>query len=312
MGGQNVNSYRDLSGVEGKERLEAKEATKLSNDGFRTVYKSKLGGRRFADLLDRVSAVDPEMRVRFTSPHPKDFPAELLDLINERPNICNYIHLPAQSGNDKVLDDMRRGYTRDAYLQLVEDIRSRIPDVSLSSDFISGFCGETEEAHLETLDLIRRVKYSFCFAFPYSMREKTGAHRRLSDDVPEEIKKRRHMEVVDAFRAEALALNQSRIGEKHLVLVEGRSKKSEHALVGRNDAFVKVVFPKTTIPSESHSSASIPSAGDYVLVEILDATSLTLIGSPICFSSIATGITSAAADFAERTLRQDVAALAAR
>ena len=93
------------------------------------MYKSKLGGRRFADLLDRVSAVDPEMRVRFTSPHPKDFPAELLDLINERPNICNYIHLPAQSGNDKVLDDMRRGYTRDAYLQLVEDIRSRIPDV---------------------------------------------------------------------------------------------------------------------------------------------------------------------------------------
>jgi len=175
--GQNVNSYRDLSDAEGREAAEEKEATKLSNDGFRTVYKSKLGGRRFVDLLDRVSEVDPEMRVRFTSPHPKDFPGELLDLINERPNVCNYIHLPAQSGSDQVLKDMRRGYTKEAYLRLVDDIKTRIPDVSLSSDFISGFCGETEEAHVETLDLIRKVKYAFCFAFPYSMRENRSASK---------------------------------------------------------------------------------------------------------------------------------------
>jgi len=287
--GQNVNSYRDLSDGEGGGVAEGKAATKLSNDGFRTVYKSKLGGRRFADLLARVSDVDPEMRVRFTSPHPKDFPGELLDLINERPNVCNYIHLPAQSGSDQVLRDMRRGYTREAYLRLVDDIKTRIPDVSLSSDFISGFCGETEEDHEETLDLIRQVKYAFCFAFPYSMREKTGAQRRLTDDVIESVKKRRHSEVVTAFRAEALALNRSRIGEKHLVLVEGRSKRSEDALVGRNDAFVKVVFPKMPIAatSDCSSSSSIPGPGHYVIVEILDATSLTLIGRPLCFSSIA-------------------------
>jgi len=281
--GQNVNSYRDSSeNVEGLKRQ-----TNLSNQGFRTVYKPKHGGLRFSELLDQVSLVDPEMRIRFTSPHPKDFPAELLDLIKERTNVCNYIHLPAQSGNNKVLESMRRGYTREAYLELVEDIRARIPDIRLSSDFIAGFCGETEEAHEQTLDLIRRVKYSFCFTFPYSMREKTGAHRRLSDDVSEDVKKRRHLELSSAFREEALTVNREQIGERHVVLVEGRSKKSAEALVGRNDGFVKVVFPKTPIPCIDSNVESIPAPGSYVIVEILDATSMTLIGQPLIQTTLA-------------------------
>ncbi|KAJ8385343.1 hypothetical protein AAFF_G00190590 [Aldrovandia affinis] len=164
--GQNVNSYRDTS----EEQFCGTEPAKLSR-GFSTVYRARKGGLRFADLLDRVSLINPEMRVRFTSPHPKDFPDEVLHLIQERGNICKQIHLPAQSGSSKVLQAMRRGYTREAYLELVANIRKIIPGVSLSSDFIAGFCGETEEDHQQTLCLLREVRYSVGFLFAYSMRK---------------------------------------------------------------------------------------------------------------------------------------------
>ena len=167
--------------------------------GFKTIYKAKVGGRRFADLLDKVSQVDPEIRIRFTSPHPKvnkqtivffmvrrlafstfaylygnkqDFPDEVLHLIGDRPNICKSLHLPAQSGNNRILSLMRRNYTREAYLSLVEKVFSICGhDLTLSSDFICGFCGETDEEFEETLDLVRRVPYSTAYIFPYSTRE---------------------------------------------------------------------------------------------------------------------------------------------
>lgn len=163
--GQNVNSYRDLSQV-----TDRSDETHLVK-GFKTVYKLKKGGLRFADLLEKVSAIDPEMRIRFTSPHPKDFPDEVLQLIQERPNICKNLHLPAQSGNSAVLERMRRGYTREAYLELIDHVRSYIPSVAISSDFICGFCGETDEEFADTLSLIETVQYNMAYLFPYSMRE---------------------------------------------------------------------------------------------------------------------------------------------
>ncbi|XP_010358892.1 CDK5 regulatory subunit-associated protein 1 isoform X3 [Rhinopithecus roxellana] len=164
--GQNVNSFRDNSEVQFNNAV----STNLSR-GFATNYKAKQGGLRFAHLLDQVSRVDPEMRIRFTSPHPKDFPDEVLQLIHERDNICKQIHLPAQSGSSRVLEAMRRGYSREAYVELVHHIKESIPGVSLSSDFIAGFCGETEEDHVQTVSLLREVQYNMGFLFAYSMRQ---------------------------------------------------------------------------------------------------------------------------------------------
>lgn len=163
--GQNVNSYRDLSAH--PERLGATEMA----TGFKTVYKTKKGGLRFAELLERVAKTVPNTRIRFTSPHPKDFPDDVLHVMKRYPNICRSIHLPAQSGNTNVLERMRRGYTREAYLELVEHIRNVLPSVALSSDFISGFCGETEEEFTDTMSLMERVKYNVAYLFAYSMRE---------------------------------------------------------------------------------------------------------------------------------------------
>ncbi|XP_072800142.1 mitochondrial tRNA methylthiotransferase CDK5RAP1 isoform X3 [Vicugna pacos] len=164
--GQNVNSFRDTSEVQFNNAV----STNLSR-GFSSNYKTKQGGLRFAHLLDQVSRIDPEMRIRFTSPHPKDFPDEVLQLIHERDNICKQIHLPAQSGSSRVLEAMQRGYSREAYVELVHHIRESIPDVSLSSDFIAGFCGETEEDHFQTMSLLQEVQYNMGFLFAYSMRQ---------------------------------------------------------------------------------------------------------------------------------------------
>ncbi|XP_015220192.2 mitochondrial tRNA methylthiotransferase CDK5RAP1 isoform X5 [Lepisosteus oculatus] len=225
--GQNVNSYRDTS----VQQLSGVEPTRRSR-GFSALYRDRQGGLRFADLLDRVSLVDPEMRVRFTSPHPKDFPDEVLQLIQERGNICKQIHLPAQSGSSRVLQAMRRGYTREAYLELVAHIRGIIPEVSLSSDFIAGFCGETEEDHQQTVSLLRDVRYNMGFLFAYSMRQKTHASRRLQDDVPLEVKQRRLEELITVFREEASKVNAGLIGSAQLVLVEGITSASSQSLRG--------------------------------------------------------------------------------
>lgn len=198
--GQNVNSYRDTSkDVDGPAEVVP---------GFKTVYKTKVGGLRFAQLLERVANISPELRIRFTSPHPKDFPVPVLDVIKQYPNICKSLHIPAQSGSSAVLERMRRGYTREAYIELIKQVRTIIPNVALSSDFICGFCGETEEDFEQTLSLINEIKYSVAFLFPYSMREKTTAHRRLVDDVPQDVKMIRLHKMVDAFRKNAELLNK--------------------------------------------------------------------------------------------------------
>lgn len=280
--GQNVNSYRDTS----EEQFCGSDLTKLSR-GFKTIYRTKQGGLRFSDLLDRVSRIDPDMRIRFTSPHPKDFPDEVLHLIAERGNICKQIHLPAQSGSSKVLKAMRRGYTRETYLDLVKNIKRIIPEVSLSSDFISGFCGETEDDHHQTLSLIRNVGYNVGFLFAYSMRKKTYASHRLQDDVPAEVKQQRLEECISVFREEAARVNAALIGSTQLVLVEGESKRSVRDLCGRTDGNVKVVFPKEDVavqPAESNTAQV--NAGDYVLVKILSANSQSLRGRALSHSSL--------------------------
>ena len=170
--GQNVNSYNDLSTTTDFGEVEMAE-------GFKSIVKVPTGGVRFAELLDKVSLVDPEMRIRFTSPHPKDFPDRVLELIKERNNICCSLHMPAQSGSSNVLSYMRRGYTREAYLSLIHRAREIIPNVSISSDFISGFCGETEEDHELTISLLKEVQFDMAYMFAYSLREKTHAHRSL-------------------------------------------------------------------------------------------------------------------------------------
>ncbi|XP_072917698.1 mitochondrial tRNA methylthiotransferase CDK5RAP1 [Hemitrygon akajei] len=276
--GQNVNSYCDTSEIQ----FLTREPTHLSR-GFSTIYRNKLGGLRFASLLDQVSRIDPEMRIRFTSPHPKDFPDEVLQLIQERPNICKHIHLPAQSGSTAILKAMRRGYTREAYLELVEHIRKIIPGVSLSSDFIAGFCGETEDDHFQTISLLRKVQYNVGYLFAYSMRKKTHAYHRLKDSVPAIVKQRRLEELITVFREEATKLNTELVGTEQVVLVEGASKRSNVELCGRNDGNIKVIFPNLAIPCDRSSDlcASIR-PGDYVSVQITSASSQSLKGIPIC------------------------------
>lgn len=277
--GQNVNSYRDpRENPEDKERLD----TQLAK-GFKTVYKPKKGGLRFADLLDQVSAAVPDVRVRFTAAHPKDFPDEVLQVINERPNICKLLHLPAQSGSTSVLERMRRGYTREAYLQLVDHVKNTIPGVGLSTDMICGFCGETDEEFEETMTLMQQVDYNIAFLFPYSMREKTAAHRRYKDDVPDSVKKLRHNRMIHLYRTKSQALNQSEIGNTHLVLIEGTTKTGQ--LLGRNEFYMKVVFDQCEIVSQDGGKVNIKS-GDFVAVKITGAKSSVLTGVPMYHTGV--------------------------
>ncbi|XP_066259811.1 CDK5RAP1-like protein [Euwallacea similis] len=279
--GQNVNSYRDIS-----EKSVPDNITSMAK-GFKTVYKAKKGGLRFSDLLRRVSEINPELRIRFTSPHPKDFPDEVIEMIQTRSNICNSLHMPAQSGNSAVLERMRRGYTREAYLELISHIRRRIPDVALTSDFICGFCGETEEEFEDTLSLINEVKYSYAYLFPYSLREKTTAHRRFKDDVPLEVKNERLRRMIEVFRRNTFILNNSQIGKKHLILIEGPSKRSEHFLQGRNDNNLKVIIPGSEpIPSKDGHYFKLLKPGDYVAVQINAANSQVLKGIPLYFTKL--------------------------
>lgn len=284
--GQNVNSYRDNS------ELTAPSVSGAEPDmapGFKTIYRPKTGGRTFFTLLDEVSRINPEMRIRFTSPHPKDFPLKLIELISERSNLCKQLHLPAQSGSNAVLERMGRGYDIQTYLELAGNIRRIIPDVSFTSDFIAGFCGETEDDHQDTLNLIRKMKYTFCYVFPYSMREKTRANYRLQDDVPKDVKQRRHMELTSTFREEAAKLNELLVGSTQLALIEGESRRSRKALtgkaiIGKLDGGVKVIIGDNE--ALENGRLKNVNAGDYVAVRVVGATSQTVRGEFLEMTSV--------------------------
>jgi tRNA-2-methylthio-N6-dimethylallyladenosine synthase len=250
---------------------EYKEVTLLGQN----VNSYKYGSIDFTRLMDEASRIDPEMRLRFSSPHPKDFPEGLLHLIAERPNLCNYIHIPAQSGNNAVLERMRRPYTREQYLKLVEQMRKIIPGVTLSTDIITGFCEETETEHEDTLLLIDEVHYSLAYMFAYSERGRTYAQRKFEDDVAEKVKKRRLTEIIQLQMGIQEELNNEEIGRRHLVLVEGPSKRSDEQLCGRTDTNKMVVFDRGNLQKR-----------DYAEVEITDSTSATLMGEVIRKSSI--------------------------
>lgn len=258
------------------------ELQQLSDQGYKevtllgqNVNSYDDGEHSFADLMYKASQVNPEMRIRFSSPHPKDFPEELLEIIAEQPNLCNYIHIPAQSGNNEVLERMRRPYTREQYLDLVDTMREIIPGVTLSTDIITGFCGETEEEHGDTLSLMAEVEYDLAYMFAYSERGRTLAQRKYKDDVPEEVKKRRLSEIIEQQMDIQEELNKKEIGRRHLVLVEGTSKRSDEQMCGRTDTNKMVVFDRQDYEK-----------GDYVEVTITDCTSATLMGDPIKKSSI--------------------------
>ncbi|XVE82546.1 hypothetical protein DITRI_Ditri16bG0014000 [Diplodiscus trichospermus] len=286
--GQNVNSYNDASGIE--KQVERGTSWTLS-EGFKSMCKVKTMGLRFADLLDRLSAEFPEMRFRYTSPHPKDFPDELLYLMRDRHNICKCIHLPAQTGSTTVLERMRRGYCREAYLELVQKIHRIIPDVGITSDFICGFCGEKEEEHADTLSLIKDVGYDMAYMFAYSMREKTHAHRNYTDDVPEEVKQRRLTELIEAFRESTGQHYDSQVGTTQLVLVEGPNRRApETELIGKSDRGHRVSFVNCPLVDRDNqvNNRRSPIVGDYVEVHITKSTRASLFGEALAITKLST------------------------
>jgi tRNA-2-methylthio-N6-dimethylallyladenosine synthase len=250
-----------------------REVGDLSLRGFReitllgqNVNSFRDGASDFADLMRKVAQVDRSMRIRFTTSHPQDMSDRLIDAIAGEANICKSIHLPVQSGSDRILGLMNRTYTVDHYLRLVDRIRSAIPGVALSTDVISGFPSESEAEHRMTLDLIRDVRFDGAFTFKYSPREQTKAWD-MADDLPEEEKGRRVWEITELQHAIALEQNRELIGTTERILVEGPSRKSPHEFTGRSDTNKTVVFPHTD-----------EQPGDCADVRITRANSATLFG----------------------------------
>ena len=227
----------------------------------------------FAKLLEKVALIDPSLRVRFSTSHPKDITDEVLHVIARYENICKYIHLPVQSGSTRVLQLMNRTYTREWYTSRIDRILEILPDCGLSSDIIAGFCTETEEDHQDTLSLMRYARYDMSYMFYYSERPGTLAARRYRDDIPEEVKKRRLDEIVKLQNKLSLESNKKDIGKICKVLIEGDSKKSAADWRGRNSQNKVVVFPKA-----GEAGGEGYRKGDYALVRIEDCTGATLIG----------------------------------
>jgi tRNA-2-methylthio-N6-dimethylallyladenosine synthase len=222
----------------------------------------------FSRLLEKVAQVHPQLRVRFSTSHPKDMTDDVLEIMVKYPNICNYIHLPLQSGSSSCLERMNRTYDRDWYLDRIEAIKRIIPNCAISADIIAGFCGETEEEHLDTLSMMEYVKYGTSYMYYYSERPGTLAAKRYEDDVPEETKKRRLQEIVDLQNKHSLERNQEQIGKRQIVLIEWTAKKSKEQLLGRTDSNKKVIVDKGNL-----------NLGDYIEVEIVDCNSNTLFGN---------------------------------
>lgn len=225
----------------------------------------------FADLVTAVADIDGIERIRFTSPYPVDFTPKLIEVMAREDKVCNYIHLPVQSGNDKVLAEMKRGYTIGEYRKLVTDIRTAIPNMAISTDIIVGFPGETEEEFQDTVELVREMQYDFAFMFKYSEREGTLAHKRIADDIPEDVKGRRLRELIEVQEAICLDKTAPYVGREVKVLIEKRSRKSADDWTGRTDTFKTTIFPK--VPGSE--------IGQIVTVRIDRATSHTLIGTQV-------------------------------
>ncbi|OUT68332.1 MAG: tRNA (N6-isopentenyl adenosine(37)-C2)-methylthiotransferase MiaB [Crocinitomicaceae bacterium TMED16] len=250
--GQNVDSFR----------------WNITNKG--EIKDKELPTVNFAQLLIMVAKVSPDLRVRFSTSHPKDMTDEVLHAIASFENICNYIHLPVQSGHSEVLKRMNRGYSREWYLERIEAIHRIIPDCAISTDIISGFCAETDKEHEDTLSLMDLVAFDFAYMFKYSERPKTLAERKFEDDVPEDVKSKRLTEIIEKQLGYSLASNKERIGKMEKVLIEGISKRSEEHMSGRTGRNSMVVFPKGNFKK-----------GDYINVKILDCTSATLLGEAV-------------------------------
>ncbi len=249
-----------------------KEVTLLGQnvDSYHFVDEQKDITVSFAMLLEMVAKISPELRVRFSTSHPKDITDEVLYTIARHENICNYIHLPVQSGSTRVLSLMNRTYSREWYIAKVDRIREILPDCGLSTDMIAGFCTETEEDHAASLSLMEYCGYDLAYMYYYSERPGTLAQRRFKDDVPLETKKRRLQDLVDLHRIHSLKSMQKEVGKTFKVLIEGESKKNKEELYGRNDQNKVVVFPKKNY-----------SKGQYVMVNVTHCTAGTLIGETI-------------------------------
>jgi tRNA-2-methylthio-N6-dimethylallyladenosine synthase len=286
-GCNNMCSFCVVPFTRGRERSRdaesiVEECQNLFDEGYREVtllgqnvdsyyWVSEAEDRiiNFANLLEKVALISPLLRVRFSTSHPKDITDEVLHSIAKHDNICNYIHLPVQSGSSRILQLMNRTYSREWYLGRVKRIREIIPDCGLSTDIITGFCTETEDDHLDTMTLFDDCKYDLAYMYFYSERPGTLAARRFEDDVPEDIKKRRLAEIVALHRRNALLSMEKDLGKTYRVLIEGNSKKSDGHWAGRNDQNKLIVFPK---------GDQYLNKGDYVLVKVQECTSATLLG----------------------------------
>jgi tRNA-2-methylthio-N6-dimethylallyladenosine synthase len=255
------------------------EVAALAASGFREVtllgqnvnsWRDAEKGFDFAGLLDGVSLAAPQMRIRFTTSHPKDISESLVRVIAARPNLCNHIHLPVQSGSSRMLDLMKRGHTREEYLDKIAMIRRHIPEAAITTDLIAGFCTETEDEHRETLSLMETVGFDSSFMFHYSVRPGTWAARNLPDDVPEAVKKRRLQEIIELQNAMSREIYQREIGKTVEVLAEAESKRSSSQLMGRTTTNRAVVFSRGGF-----------NPGDTLLVKITGATSATLTGEAV-------------------------------
>lgn len=283
-GCNNMCSYCIVPYVRGGERSRdphtiVKEVEDLYQKGYKEVtllgqnvdsYNWKPNNEKkigFAQLLEMVAKVNPDLRIRFSTSHPKDMSDEVLYTMAMYNNICNHIHLPAQSGSTLVLEKMNRKYTREWYMDRIMAIKKILPDCSISTDLMTGFPGETDKDHQDTLSLMEWVNYDFAYMFKYSERPKTYASRHLPDDVPESVKTERLTEIIDLQNKLSEKSKRADLGRTFEVLVEGTSKKSKDQLFGRTSQNKVVVFPKHNYK-----------VGDYVFVEIIDCTSATLIG----------------------------------
>ncbi len=258
--GQNVDSYLWYGGG-------------LKKDFKKATEMEQAMAVNFSQLLEKVALAQPKMRIRFSTSNPQDMTLDVIHTMAKYENICNYIHLPVQSGSNRILKAMNRLHTREEYFELIDNIRNIIPDCGISQDMIAGFPTENEEDHQNTLTLMEYVKYDYGFMFAYSERPGTLAERKLRDDVPEETKKRRLTEIIELQRQHSLERIKANLGKTKEVLVEGTSKKSDAHWMGRTSQNTVAVFPK------EHYKV-----GDYVMVEMQDCTSATLLGKAVGYS----------------------------